>query len=68
VARRQQLQQSGAIKPLPASSQAAADKSYIDTAQKLCDGLEAVLKSYQSSDDLNRKRILRLWQESGVGG
>ena len=40
---RRKLQREGRLNPLPAASQVAADKSYIDTAVKLCDGLEKVL-------------------------
>ncbi|MBI5095012.1 MAG: hypothetical protein HZB26_21585 [Candidatus Hydrogenedentes bacterium] len=53
---------SGALKPLPdAASEAAADKSYADTAAKLCDGLEKAISGYASSTDDAKKRILALW-------
>ncbi len=61
---RQQLQSERRLEPLPAASQVAADKSFIDTAVKLCDGLEKVLRSYAISNDSNRKKIHQLWVKS----
>jgi hypothetical protein len=59
---------SGALKPLPeAASEAAADKCYADTAQKLCDGLEKTLAAYATSDDAAKKQVFALWQGSGDG-
>jgi hypothetical protein len=59
--RRLQLQADGRIKPLPQPSRYAADKSYITTAAKLCEGLEKVIDSYRKSPDARSKRIYRLW-------
>jgi hypothetical protein len=61
---RRKLLSEGKIQKLQEPSQAAADKCYIDTAVKLYDGLENVLKSYNESDDLQKKRIYQLWVES----
>ncbi len=61
---RRALQQPGVIKPLPEPAQAAADKAYLDTADRLCAGLEAVLKTYGHSNDSTRRKIHRLWRES----
>ena len=61
---RRRLQEASLIKPLPASSQAAADKSYVDTANKLYDGLEAVLKSYTGSAVPARQKLNLLWSGS----
>ncbi len=61
VHRRRALQEKGQIAPLPVESQKAADRSYIDTAEKLCDGLESILKSYAQSDDSLQRRIHILW-------
>lgn len=57
---RRKLQSEGKIRLLPKESQAAAEKSYIDTALKLCSGLENVIKSYSESGDLEKKRIYQL--------
>jgi hypothetical protein len=62
---RRQLQNEGRLTPLPAPSQSAADKSYLDTAVKLCDGLEAVLKRYENAGDPQRAKIYRLWPRAG---
>ena len=61
---RRSLQQASLIKPLPASSQSAADKSYLDTANKLYDGLEAVLNSHAASTVSERQQIHGLWRKS----
>ena len=61
---RRRLQEASLIKPLPASSQTAADKSYVDTANKLYDGLEAVLKSYTGSAVPARQKLNLLWSGS----
>jgi hypothetical protein len=61
---RRSLQQASLIKPLPVSSQTAADKSYIDTANKLYDGLETVLRSHAASTVSDRQRIHGLWNKS----
>jgi hypothetical protein len=58
-----ELLEKGKIKPLPETPQAAADKSYIDTAQKLCEGLEKVLESYAASDEPHKKRIYQIWHK-----
>jgi hypothetical protein len=61
VYERRKLQSEGKLPQLPEPSQAAADKCYVDTAIKLCDGLENVIKSYSDSDDPEKKRIYELW-------
>jgi len=50
--------------PLPEPSQKAADQSYVDTANRLAEGLQKVLDSYADSDDPREQRIRALWQES----
>jgi len=62
---RQSRLQSGQIKPLPGPAQAAADQLYAGTALKLCNGLDALLKSYETAADPARKQIYRVWQGSG---
>ena len=52
---------SGDIKKLPDASQRAADKSYVDAANRLFDGLDLLMKHYKSSDDATRKQIAGLW-------
>jgi len=60
---RQKLLSEGKIRKLEEASQTAADKCYVDTAIKLYDGLEKVIKSYNESDDPRKKQIYKLWAE-----
>jgi len=52
----------GKIQTLAEPSRSAADKSYTDSAIRLCDGLEKVLKSYAQSHDPRKQRIYQIWQ------
>lgn len=61
VRRRKQLLADGNIKPLPPASQIAADKSYDDTARKLCEGLEAVMSNCAKSDNPAKRKAYQLW-------
>jgi hypothetical protein len=60
VHERRKLQSEGKIQQLPELPQVAADKSYVDTALKLCNGLENVIKSYSESRNPEKKRIYQL--------
>ena len=61
--RRQQLLQTGKIKPLPGPAAEAADKSYVETAQKLCAGLDASLKAGESATAATPRKIYSIWRE-----
>jgi hypothetical protein len=61
--RRQHLLQTGQIKPLSSPAEAAADKSYLETAQKLCTGLDAVLKSGETATAATPRKIYGIWRE-----
>jgi hypothetical protein len=63
IHKRRQMLTNGRIKPLPDPSQAAADRSYIDTATKLCDGIEAVLSRYANSNVPREREMHRLWTQ-----
>ncbi len=58
---RKKMLAEGRLPALPEPSQAAADQSYFDTASRLREGLEKVLKSYLRSDDPRKQRVYRLW-------
>src|SRR5439155_27373439 len=62
IAERQEMLERGAIAKLPPASQAAADNSYVDTAVKLCKGLEAAVAKYNLSSDPQEQQILKIWQ------
>jgi hypothetical protein len=53
----------GKLPPLPEASQAAADKSYVKAETKLCDGLDALMKSYEKSSDERARRIAEIWSK-----
>jgi len=62
IGRRQNMIEAGEIKKLPTKSQEAADKSYVDTAKKLEDGLRKTIESYRDSSDARKKRVYECWQ------
>ncbi len=64
---RREMLAAGKLAPLPAVSQAAADRSYRDTAAKLIAGLAVALKSDGSSSDPLRQRIFRLYSQNRPG-
>ena len=64
VEERKKLQSEGKLKPLEEPSQAAADRSYIDTAKKVYEGLEGVVKSYADSGDSVKKEIYEAFASS----
>ena len=60
---RKRVQAEGTLKPLPAPSQNAADRSYVETANRLAEGLQKTLESYEGSEDPHKRRVLSLWRE-----
>ncbi len=63
VHKRQRLKAAGLLSPLPPVSQLAADKSYLEAAERLAQGLQAVLRSYQTSKDPRQAKLAALWAE-----
>ena len=61
---RRALLEKGTIEPLPEPSQSAADKSYMETVIKLCEGLRNVVQAYADSQQPEQRRIYTLWLES----
>jgi len=61
---RRDLVESGELKPLPEAREPAAERAYLDTATKLCDGLELVLKGYAKADSPRRKMIYAAWEKT----
>ncbi len=64
IQQRRKLKAAGKITPLPERSQAAADKSYLDTATRLLDGLEKTLASYEKSQDETKKTVAGVWKQT----
>ena len=65
VVQRRQMFKEGKLKPLSeAASQTAADRSYVDTVDKLAQGLQAVLASYAKSQDPHKRRVLEIWKST----
>ncbi|MGC8783691.1 MAG: hypothetical protein ACP5RN_04835 [Armatimonadota bacterium] len=62
VLQRAELHSAGKLARLPEPSQTAADKSYVDTLTKLCDGLEKVLDGDADSRLAEKRRIAGIWQ------
>jgi hypothetical protein len=51
----------GSIARLPEASQKAADQSYIDTATKLYQGLDKVMRGYANAEDADSKKASAMW-------
>ncbi len=64
LAHRGRLLGEGKLTRLPDDRQRAADKAYVETAVKLCDGLATVLASYAESKDARKKRVYAVWRAS----
>jgi hypothetical protein len=62
---RVELIESGKMQPLPENREAAADRAYLESATRLCDGLESVLKGYANAADPQQKRSYAVWQKTG---
>jgi len=55
------LAERGRLPKLPDVSQAAADRSYFDAANRLAQGLVTVVESYAGSEDRHKARVLAIW-------
>jgi hypothetical protein len=60
---RAKLKAEGRLTPLPPESQLAADKSYLDAADRLVQGLQIVLRGYATSEDPAKAKMAALWEE-----
>ena len=59
--RRLKMLSEGKLKRLSGQSQYAADKSYMDTTLKLCEGLKRTVDSYKETRDVHKKRVYTIW-------
>ena len=57
---RKQLQEQGKLETLEEPSQTAADQSYVDTANKILEGLKETVKSYADSKDPQQKKVFEI--------
>ncbi|MCC6153576.1 MAG: hypothetical protein IT367_07440 [Candidatus Hydrogenedentes bacterium] len=64
ISGRKQLEAEGKLFALNEPTKSAADKLYIDTALKLCQGLEKTLNAYESSSDPAKKAIYAEWMKT----
>jgi hypothetical protein len=64
---RARLLMEGKLPLLSEGSQSAADRSYVDTVVRLCDGLDEVLKSDLGSAEPRRREIARLRRAAAEG-
>ncbi len=62
---RERLSAEGKLPVLPPVSQHAADRSYLEAATRLAEGLTTVLGSYEGSDDPDEQRIAAIWARTG---
>jgi hypothetical protein len=62
---RAELLAAGKLTALPPRSEAAADKLYLSTPTKLCDGLEKLLNAWHGSSDPRKRQIYALWAAAG---
>jgi len=60
---RERLTAEGKLSPLPPVSQHAADRSYVEAATRLAQGLENVLASYEGSEDEGKRAVAAMWKE-----
>ncbi len=63
--RRFRLIREGKIPALPEPSRIAADRSYLEAAGRLCDGLEKTLAGYENSSDPRKAVVFKYWTKSG---
>ena len=64
LCRRFRLMSEGKLPRLPERSQHAADRLYLDTLARLCDGLEKTVTAYEEASDGRRKKIHQAWVAS----
>ena len=63
---RADLLAAGKLTRLPERSQAAADKLYLNTVARLCDGLERVLNACANAKDDPKQQVYEIWNSAGA--
>ncbi|MFA6240525.1 MAG: LamG-like jellyroll fold domain-containing protein [Candidatus Hydrogenedentales bacterium] len=64
IAERQRLVSEGKLAVLEESRQSAANQLYVDTALKICQGLDRVMQSYKDSADPDKAKLYALWTKT----
>ena len=62
---RQKLKKEGKLPQLPEASQIAADRSYVEAADRLAQGLDKVLTSYEQSNAADKAKLVSIWKSTG---
>lgn len=62
---RAELLAAGKLTSISPRSEAAAEKLYLSTPLKLCDGLEKLLNAWQGSSDPRKGQVYSLWAAAG---
>ncbi len=61
---RESLREAGILAPLPPESQLAADKSYVDAANRLVQGLAQHMQALESSKNPREAQLAAFWREA----
>ncbi|HQN01756.1 MAG TPA: hypothetical protein PLL36_11800 [Candidatus Hydrogenedentes bacterium] len=62
IQKRAKMKSEGRITLLPEASQRAADRSYLEAAVRLVDGLQKTIAGYEGSQDAHKKRVSTIWK------
>jgi len=62
---RDKLKKEGRLPQLPEASQIAADRSYLDAADRLAQGLDKVLTLYEQSNAADKAKLVDIWKSTG---
>ncbi len=62
IQERTKMKSEGRITLLPEASQCAADRSYLEAAIRLADGLQKTVAAYEGSQDEHKKHVSALWK------
>jgi len=62
---RDKLKKEGKLQQLPEASQIAADRSYLEAADRLAQGLDKVMSSYERSGVAEKTQMAGIWSSTG---
>ena len=64
IQEREKMKSEGRIILLPEASQYAADRSYVEAAVRLVEGLQKTMDACESSQDARKKQLFAIWKEA----